>query len=84
MMDKKRIKTKIGVGSVVKEKVGDMEEKNRECRRSRTRKYVVGYVQAVVWKEIFLVQFEDGQKKEMNYCSLQYFCSKEEVGLDMD
>ena len=33
-MEKKRIKTKFGVRSVVKAKVGDMEENTREVRRS--------------------------------------------------
>ena len=36
--DKKQIKKKIGLGSVVKTKVGDIEEKNREGRRRRTSK----------------------------------------------
>ena len=41
-------------------------------------------VYTVVGKNILLVQFEDGHKKEIIFCSLQYFFSKEEVGLDMD
>ena len=43
---------------------------------------MVGCVQAVVGKKRFLVQFEDGQKKEMSYCSLVFLCSKEEVEMD--
>ena len=38
MKEKKRSKTKIGVGSVVKEKSGDMEDKTREVRSSSMRK----------------------------------------------
>ena len=62
-MDKKRIKTNIGVGSIVKGKVGEMEDTTREVRIRRMRKEVMGCVQAVVGKKIFLVQFENGQKK---------------------
>ena len=36
------------VGSVVKEKVGDMEEKLREGRIRRMRKYVMGFFQDLV------------------------------------
>ena len=32
----------------------------------------------------FLVQFEDGQKKEMSYVSILYVCSKYEVFLEID
>ena len=49
--EKKRIKTKIGVGYSVKEKVGDMENKTREARTMRTRKEVVGCVQDLVRKK---------------------------------
>ena len=47
---KKRIKTKIGVGSVVKAKVGELEKITREGRIRRMRKDVVGCVQDVVGK----------------------------------
>ena len=63
MKEEKRIKTKVGVGSVVKAKVGNMEEKIREGRSRRTRRNLVGRVQSVVGKNKFLFQFEDGQKK---------------------
>ena len=49
--EKKRIKTKIGVGYSVKEKVGEMENKTREARTMRTRKEVVGCVQDLVRKK---------------------------------
>ena len=68
MTEKKRIKTKIGLGSVIKAKVGETEENTREGRSRTMRKEVVGCVQDVVGKNKFLVQFEDGQKKEMSSC----------------
>ena len=43
---------------------------------------VVGCVQAMVWKNLFLVQFEDGQNKYMSSFSLVFLCSKEEVDMD--
>ena len=70
--EKKRTKTKIGVGSAVKAKVGEMEENTREVRIRRIRKYVVGCVQNVVGIKILLVQFGDGQKKEMSSSSLVF------------
>ena len=47
-------------------------------------KEVVGRVQDVVGKKKFLVQFEDGQKREMSSISLSCLCSKEEVCLEME
>ena len=44
------------MGSIVKEKVGYIEENKREVRRSRTRKEAVGCVQDLVDKKILLVQ----------------------------
>ena len=76
---KKQNKTKIGVGSVVKAKVRDLEKIAREGRSRRTRKEVVGYVQAVAGKKKFLVQLKDGQKKEISASSL--VCFKFERGV---
>ena len=59
MKKKNHIKTKIGVGSVVKAKVGEMEEKTREARVRRMNKEVVGYVQDMARKKKFLVKFID-------------------------
>ena len=59
----KQTKTKIGVVSVVKAKVGELEKITREGRSMWTRKDVVGYVHSVVGNNKFLVLFEDGQKK---------------------
>ena len=74
--EKKRIKTKIGVGSLVNAEVGDMEYKKREGRSKKTRKEVAGYVHAVAGKKKFLIQFGNGQKKEMISCSLVFLCLK--------
>ena len=64
--------TKIGVGSVVNAKVGELEKITREGIIRRTRKEVVVCVHSVVGKNNFLVLFEDGQKKEIGSCSLVY------------
>ena len=54
----KQTKTKIGVGSVVKAKVGELEKITREGRSRRMRKNVVVCVQSVVGKTEFLVLFD--------------------------
>ena len=46
--------TKIGVGSVVTERVREMEENTKEGRLRSTRKEVVGYVHDVVGKKKLL------------------------------
>ena len=53
----KQNKTKIGVGSVVKEKVGDLVDITREGGISRMSKVVVVCVQDVVEKKKLLFQF---------------------------
>ena len=78
-MEKKRIKTKIGVGYVVKAKDGDMGEKIREGGTRRMRKGVAICVQDVAGKDEFLVKLKYRQKKQMSYCLLVFLCSKEEV-----
>ena len=60
---KKQNKMKIGVGSVVKENVGELEEITREGITRMTRKEVVGCVHVVEGKNKFIFQFEDGNKK---------------------
>ena len=82
MKEKKRIKKKIGVGSVLNAKFEDMGDNKREVRIRRMRKYVVGCVQAVVRKKRFSVQFEYGQNKQMSYFLLVFVCSKEEVEIN--
>ena len=54
---KKQTRTKIGEGSVVKSKVGELEKTAREVGIRRTRKEVLGCFQSVVGKNNFLVQF---------------------------
>ena len=78
----KQTKTKIGVGSVVKAKVGELENITREGRSRRMRKEVVGCVQHVVGGNKFLVLFEDGQKKEIGSFSLVYLSEKEEIEME--
>ena len=67
MKIKNQTKTKIGVGSVVKATVGELEKIKMEGRSGRMRKEVVGCVKAVLGKKKFLVQFEYGQKKYISY-----------------
>ena len=69
---KKHNKTKIGVGSVVKAKVGELEKITRGGRSRRMRKEVVVCVQDVAGKKKFLFQFEDGQKKDLSASSLVF------------
>ena len=78
----KQTKTKIGMGSVVKAKVGELEKITRKGRTRRMRKEVVGCVHSVVGKNKFLVLLEDGQKKEICSCSLVYLNEKEEVDME--
>ena len=78
----KQTKTKIGVGYVVKSKVGELEKITRKGRTSRMRKEVVGCVQSVVWKNKFLFLFEYWQKKEIGSCLLVYLNETEEVEME--
>ena len=79
---KNQTNTKIGVGSVVKSKVGELENIKREERIRRMSKEVVGCVHSVVGKKKFLIQFEYGQKKETSSSSLVFVSLKEEVEMD--
>ena len=79
---KKQTKTQIGVGYDVKAKVGELEKITREGRIGRTRKEVVVFFHSVVGKKKFLVQFEDGQKKEISYYLLMFLSPKKEVEMD--
>ena len=64
------------MGSVVKAKVGEIEENTREGRSRRTRKEVVGCVQDVSGKKNFLIQFLYGKKKHISSSSLVFLSSK--------
>ena len=72
---KKHNNTKIGVGSVVKAKVGELENIKREGRIRMMRKEVVVCVQDVARKKNFLVQFEYVQKKEISASSRVFLIS---------
>ena len=79
---KKQSKTKIGVGSVVKAKVGELEDITREERIRSTRKEVVGYVHNMMGKKKFLVKLKDGQNKDISSSLLVFLSPKEEVEMD--
>ena len=66
MKEKKRIKTKIRVGYIVKANVLEIYENTREGRIRRIIKEMFGCVQTVAGKKRFLVKFLDGQKKYMS------------------
>ena len=66
----------IGVGSVVKSKVGDMDDNTREGRTRRIGKEVVRCVHDVVGNKKFIVKVEDGQKRDMSFFPLFYIFSK--------
>ena len=53
------------VGTVVKSKVGDLEEDIREGFLRRLSKEMTGVVQEVVGKRRYLVRFQDGRWKGM-------------------
>ena len=71
-------KTKIGIGSAVKMKVGEMGEYKREEIGRRTREKVVEYVHTVVGKKILIFKFKYGKNKEIDSYLLSYLSSKEE------
>ena len=70
------------MGSIVKAMVRELENITRELRIRRMSKEVMVFVQAVVGKKKFLVQFEDGQKKEISSSLLVYLSPKEEVEME--
>ena len=53
------------VVTVVKAKVGELEEEIREGFLRRLRKKMTGVAQEVVGKRRYLVRFQDGLEKEM-------------------
>ena len=78
----KQTKMKIGVGSIVKAEVKELEKIKREVRSRSMKKEVVVCVHSLVGKKKSLVQFEDGQKKEISSSSIVYLSSKEEVDME--
>ena len=70
------------MGGFVKAKVGGLDKITREVRIRRMNKDMVGCVHSVVGKNKLLIQFEDGQKKEIGSSLLVFLSSKEEVDMD--
>ena len=66
----------LGLGSIVKAKVEEIEENTRDRIIKSTRKEVMGCVQAAMEKNILLVQFGDVQRKEMISILLVFLSSK--------
>ena len=79
MKEKNWIQSNIGMGYAVQAKERDTEQNTREGRRIMIKKDVVGYVQDVAGKNIFLVQFGDSKKKDRSTSLLSYLCQKEKV-----
>ena len=74
---KKQNKTKIGLWSVVKAKVVDLEKITREGKIRSIRKKLVGCLQTVEGKKKFLLQFEYGKNKYISSSLLVFLSSKE-------
>ena len=53
------------VGTVVKAKIGELEEEVREIFLRRKRKELTRVFQGVSWKKRFLVKFQVGCEKDM-------------------
>ena len=53
-------------GTVVKSKIGELEEKVRVSSSRRIRKELTGVVQGVSGRRIFLVRFQNGCKKNLS------------------
>ena len=54
------------VGTVVKSKIGELEEEERAGSSRRTSKELNGVVQGLLGKKRFLVRFQDGCKNNMS------------------
>ena len=52
-------------GTVIKAKVGELEEEVREGILWRSRKELTGVVQGASGKKRFLVRFQDGYEKDL-------------------
>ena len=71
------------VGTVVKAKVGEMEEDIREEFLRRLKKEMTGVVQEVVGKMRYLVRFQDGLEKEMALNQITIVVVRSEVEEDI-
>ena len=72
------------VGTVVKAKVGDIEEEIREGFSGRLRKDMTGVVQGVVGKRRYLVSFQDRLEKDMSSNQLTIVVVMSEVDGDIE
>ena len=54
------------VGTVLKSKIGELEEEVREVSLRRMRKYLTGVVQGVSGKKMFLARFQDGCEENLS------------------
>ena len=72
------------VGTVVKAKVGDLEEEIGEGFSRRLRKEMTGVVQEVVGKRRYLVRFQDGIEKDMLSNQLTMVVARSELVEDID
>ena len=75
-------KTRIGVGSAVNAKVGELDKIMREGMAKRTRNDVVGCVKSLVGKKKLLLYLYEGKKKDISSFFLVFFISKEEVQMN--
>ena len=72
------------VGTVVKSKVGDLEEDIREGFLMRLRKEMTGVVQEVVDKRRYLMILQDGLEKDMPLNQLTIVFVRSEVEEEID
>ena len=70
---------KMNAGLVVAEKVGDIDDKTREVKIRRISKNVVGCVQDVAGN-IFFINFEDGDIKDLSDCLITVISDEQYVG----
>ena len=54
------------VGTVVKSKIGELEEEVRASSSRRLRKELTGVVQSVLRRRIFLVRFQNGCENNLS------------------
>ena len=67
------------VETVVKAKVGELEEEIREGFSRRLSKEMTGVVQEVVGKSKYLVRFQDGLEKDMSSDQITIVVVRSEV-----
>ena len=72
------------VGTVVKAKLGELEEEIRKGLSRRSRKETTGVVQEVVGKRRYSVKFQDGLEKEMSSNQLTIVVVRSEVEEELE